>query len=226
MATPEEIQQGQRAMGELADYLDELIAVGVGRSGEHLLGVMSAARDRGEISTDEIRAMVLTLIFAGHETVTNQIGNGVLALIHHPEQLHLLRRRPDLVTGAVEEILRYDASVQSNSRQLVEDVEFGGQTLRRGEFVVVLAGAANRDPDQFADPDRFDVTRTDVQPMSFGAGMRFCLGAILARLELRAAFRRLARLDDLRLGVPEDELTYQRSTMFRGLLGLPVEFTP
>jgi cytochrome P450 len=170
-------------------------------------------------------AMVLTLIFAGHETVTNQIGNGMLALIRHPDQLRLLRERPELVPGAVEECLRYDASVQSNSRQLAEDVEFAGHRLRAGEFVVVLAGAANRDPEQFADPDRFDVTRTDVQPMSFGAGMRFCLGAILARIELRAAFSRLVRLPDVRLAVTDDELVYQRSSMFRGLLSLPIRFT-
>jgi cytochrome P450 len=224
VATPEEVRRGQVAMAELVDYLHGLIATRAADPGDDLLGAMLAARDR-QISTDEIMAMVLTLIFAGHETVTNQIGNGMLALIRHPDQLRLLRERPELVPGAVEECLRYDASVQSNSRQLAEDVEFAGHRLRAGEFVVVLAGAANRDPEQFADPDRFDVTRTDVQPMSFGAGMRFCLGAILARIELRAAFSRLVRLPDVRLAVTDDELVYQRSTMFRGLLSLPIRFT-
>jgi len=252
VAGPEEIARGQQAMAELAAYVDELVAGhghatgnghasdngpdgGNGHAGDDgpdgdspgggLLATMVAARD-GQISTEEITAMVLTLIFAGHETVTNQIGNGVLALIRHPDQLALLRARPELLHDAVEEILRYDSSVQSNSRQLAEDVEFGDQTMRRGEFVVVLAGAANRDPDQFTDPDRFDITRAEAQPLSFGSGMRFCLGAILARLELRAAFSRLALLPDLRLAVADAELVYHRSTMFRGLLSLPVTFTP
>jgi cytochrome P450 len=223
VADADEIRRGQEAMGELVDYLGKL-AAGGHVAGDSLLGVMLAHRDQ-DISTEEIQAMVLTLIFAGHETVTNQIGNGVLALIHHPDQLALLRARPELAPQAVEELLRYDTSVQSNSRQLDQDVELGGQQLRRGELVVILAGAANRDPAQFTDPDRLDITRTDVHPMSFGSGMRFCLGAYLARLELTAAFRGLAGLPDIRLAVPEQELVYQRSTMFRGLLSLPVDCT-
>jgi cytochrome P450 len=127
---------------------------------------------------------------------------------------------------AVEEFLRYDSSVQSNYRQLGEDVDLHGTTMHRGELVVGLLGAANRDPGKFADPDRFDITRTNVQPMSFGSGMRLCLGAILARLELTAAVRRLIALPDVRLAVDEADLGYQRSTMFRGLVRLPVAFTP
>jgi cytochrome P450 len=221
VAGPEEIRRGQAAVAELVEYLDGLVSV----PDDSLLGVMRSRRGQ-DISTAEIHAMVLTLIFAGHETVTNQIGNGVLALIHHPGQLELLRDNPDMAPQAVEELLRYDASVQSNSRQVGQDVEVAGHLMRRGDFVVVLAGAANRDPERFDDPDRLDITRTDVRPMSFGSGMRFCLGAHLARLELTAAFRALAGLPDLRLAVPEQELVYQRSTMFRGLLSLPVSCAP
>jgi cytochrome P450 len=224
VAGEDEIRRGQAAVVELVDYLDKLIADGR-VPGDGLLGVMLAHRDR-DIGMAEIQAMVLTLIFAGHETVTNQIGNGVLALVHHPDQLELLRTHPELAPRAVEELLRYDASVQSNSRQVDQDVELGGQTVRRGEFVVVLAGAANRDPTRYDDPDRLDITRTDVHPMSFGSGMRFCLGAYLARLELAAAFRGLAALPGLRLAGAEQDLVYQRSTMFRGLLSLPVDCTP
>lgn len=223
VAGEDEIRRGQGAIAELATYLDELVTAGRVPP-ESLLGVMLAHRDR-EIGLVEIHAMVLTLIFAGHETVTNQIGNGVLALIHNPGQLDLLRAHPELAPQATEELLRYDASVQSNSRQAGADVELAGHTVRRGEFVVVLAGAANRDPARFDDPDRLDITRTDVHPMSFGSGMRFCLGAYLARLQLAAAFRGLATLPSLRLAAGEHELVYQRSTMFRGLLSLPVDCT-
>jgi cytochrome P450 len=226
MAGPAEIARGQAAMDEFIEYLRELISARRAESGEDLLRTLLAAQNAGDISMDEIISVLITLVFAGHETVTNQIGNGLLALLRHPDQLELLRAGPGRVPGAVEEFLRYDSSVQSNSRQLGEDVELGGTTLRRGEFVVALLGAANRDPAQFADPDRFDILRTDIQPMSFGAGMRYCLGAILARMEATAAFGRLIGLADLRLTVPDEALAYQRSTMFRGLVSLPIAYTP
>ncbi|SFQ95582.1 Cytochrome P450 [Lentzea waywayandensis] len=215
-----EIADGQAAMTELTDYLTDLIRVS--RSSGDLLGILCAD---GSASREEVIAMVVTLIFAGHETVTNQIGNGVLALARHPAQLSLLRALPDLIPDAVEEMLRFDSSVQSNSRQLVDDLELRGRTLRRGELVVALMGAANRDPERFAEPDRFDVTRTGVHPLSFGSGMRHCVGAVLARLELAAVFRALVRLPGWALTRNPEELQYQRSTMFRGVLTLPIAFT-
>lgn len=208
-ASPEEIALGQTAMAEITEYLTS-------RTGG-LLGELAPV-----LSHEEIVSMGVTLIFAGHETVTNQIGNGVLALLRDPGQPALLRDRPELLPGAVEEVLRYDSAVQSNSRQLTDDVELGGRTLRQGEFAVAVLGAANRDPAQFADPDRFDVTRTGVRPMSFGSGIRHCVGAVLARLELTAAFRALVRLPGLELAISPDDLVYHRSTMFRGVLSLPV----
>ncbi|MCX2952846.1 cytochrome P450 [Lentzea sp. NEAU-D7] len=219
-AGPDEIADGQVAMAELTDYLTDLLRVR-GSSGD-LLGTLCAD---GSASREEVVAMVVTLIFAGHETVTNQIGNGVLALARHPSQLSLLRALPDLIPDAVEEMLRFDSSVQSNSRQLVDDLELRGRTLRRGELVVALMGAGNRDPERFADPDRFDVTRSGVRPLSFGSGMRHCVGAMLARLELAAVFRALVRLPGWVLKKNPDELQYQRSTMFRGVLTLPIAFT-
>jgi cytochrome P450 len=227
-ATPAEIERGHAAMGEFVDYLNALIARGSELDG--LLGVLVKAAGDGagapQATLAEVLSVVVTLAFAGHDTVTSQIGNGVLALLRHPDQLALLRQDPDRLPAAVEELLRYDSSVQSNSRMLQDDVELAGHRLPRGSVVVALIGAANRDPARFADPDRLDVTRPDNQPMSFGAGMRFCLGAILARVEARAAFARLVALDDLRLAVPAEELAYHRSTMFRGVLSLPVAFTP
>jgi cytochrome P450 len=230
-ATPAEIARGQVAMGEFVDYLRELIADGSARSVSGLIGMMLAANraDAGAgptASMSEILSTVVTLVFAGHDTVTNLIGNGVLALVRHPGQLALLRDDPGLLPQAVEEFLRYDSPVQSNSRKLDEDLELGGRTIRRGEFVVGLIGAANHDPAVFPEPGRFDITRTGIQPVSFGAGMRFCLGAMLARMEAKAAFRRLVELADLRLAVPDDDLVYLRSTMFRGVESLPVTFRP
>ncbi|MEN3310443.1 MAG: orsellenic acid oxidase [Micromonosporaceae bacterium] len=226
-ATPAEIERGHAAMGEFVDYLTALIARRRGAALDGLLGALLKATDDGaRVSLPEVLSVVVTLAFAGHDTVTSLIGNGLLALIRHPDQLDTLRRRPDILPSAVAELLRYDSSVQSNSRLLNEDVELHGYPMRRGEVVVALIGAANRDPAQFEDPDRLDVTRTDVQPMSFGAGMRFCLGAILARMEAKAAFGRLIALTGIRLAVPADELVYHRSTMFRGVTGMPVRFTP
>lgn len=221
-SSPAEVARGQAAMGEIVDYLRALAARG---GGSGLYWTMLATAD-GPDRVDEVISTVVTLVFAGHDTVTNQIGNALLALLRHPDQLELLRREPERMPGAVEEFLRYDSSVQSNYRLLGEDVELGGVTMRRGELVVGLMGAANRDPGKFADPDRFDITRPDVQPMSFGAGMRFCLGAILARLEAASAMGRLIGLADLRLAVPVEDLVYQRSTMFRGLARLPISFAP
>jgi cytochrome P450 len=226
-ATAAEVERGHAAMGEFVEYLDAFIARSHPAPDGLLGALVGAANGSGaRLSLSEAISVVVTLVFAGHDTVTNLIGNGLLALIRHPDQLGALRRNRDILPGAVDELLRYDSSVQSNSRLLSEDVELHGRNMRRGEVVVALIGAANRDPAQFSNPDRFDVSRTDVQPMSFGAGMRYCLGAMLARMEAKAAFGRLIDLPDLRLRVPVEELRYHRSTMFRGVTRMPVAFRP
>ncbi|GAA2040086.1 cytochrome P450 [Polymorphospora rubra] len=228
----EEIRKGNIAMGAFADYLRELIEIRKAQPRDDLISIMLAEVETstraGErpVSINEIISTIISVVFAGHDTVTNQITNTILALLRHPEQLELLRRDRSLIPGAVEEGLRYDSAVQSNSRRLGEDVELGGKLLKKGDFVVALMGAANRDPAQFDDPDRFDITRTGVQPMSFGAGMRFCLGAVLARIELRSALDRLVNLENMRLACAEEDLSYQRSSMFRSLVDLPITFDP
>jgi cytochrome P450 len=232
LPTDEEIRIGHRAMGEFSDYLTELIANRPKGPSEDLIGVMLQALEEGRsggerpFTLSAVISSVISVVFAGHDTVTNQISNSVLAFIHHPDQRDLLRQDPSRMPDAVSECLRYDSAVQSNSRRLTEDVELGGVTMREGDFVVALMGAANRDPREFPDPDRFDITRTGVHPMSFGAGMRYCLGAILGRLEIAAALDRLIWLDDMRVTIPEEDFVYQRSSMFRGLASLPVAFTP
>lgn len=225
--TPQAAARGNAAMGEFADYLRKLLP-GIQRDHQDsLLGALAAAAGDGRLSQDELISMAITLILSGHETTTSLIANGVLALLRHPAQFARLRANPALLGSAVEEILRYDAPVQSNTREAREDTELGGRRLRRGDLVVVLQGAANRDPRQFRDPDRFDICRAGNHPVSFGAGPRFCLGATLARMEARAALGTLAeRVQDVQLAVPAANLQYEPTSMFRALTALPVTLTP
>lgn len=221
--TPEAASRGNAAMGEFVSYMRGLLPA---LRQDCLLGTLAAAADDGLMSQDELISMAITLVLSGHETTTGLIGNSLLALLHHPDQVALLRQDPGLITTAVEECLRYDAPVQSNTREVRRDTGLGGKTLRRGDMVVVLQGAANRDPAQFPDPDRFDITRTGVHPISFGAGPRHCLGAPLARLEARIALGALARrTQDMQVTIPAHELRYQPSSMFRVLDSLPVALT-
>jgi orsellenic acid P450 oxidase len=224
--TPEARDRGNAAMGEFVEYVRELLPT-LRRGGQDsLLGGLAMATNEGLMTEDELISMAITLILSGHETTTNLIGNGLLALLRHPQQLELLRETPNLITNAVEECLRYDAPVQQNTREVQQDTELGDKALRRGEMVVVLQGAANRDPAQFPEPDRFDTTSTGIHPISFGVGRRFCLGAPLARLEAKIAFGRLlSRARDLELAAPDDELSYHPSSMFRALTSLPIALT-
>jgi cytochrome P450 len=181
---------------------------------------MVRARDEGKITEEEMVANFILLFCAGHDTVVNLFGNGLLGLFRHRDQLELLRREPSLVKGAVEELLRYDTSIQIARRTALEPVEVGGRWIGAGQYVVCSLGAGNRDPDVFEDPDRLDVTRKNVKPLSFGGGIHYCLGAPLARIEGEIGFRTLlARLPDLEL----DTLTpkWRQNTTLRGLESLP-----
>lgn len=225
--TPEARDRGNAAMGSFVDYVRGLLPTLREDGQDSLLGALASATDEGLMSEDELISMAITLILSGHETTTNLIGNGLLALLRHPDQLALLRDTPNLISDTVEECLRYDAPVQQNTREVQQDTELGGKTLRRADMVVVLQGAANRDAAQFPEPDRFDITRTGIHPISFGVGRRFCLGAALARLEARVALGRLvARTRDLELAVEGPGLGYHPSSMFRALTSLPIAITP
>jgi cytochrome P450 len=180
------------------------------------------AEEAGDrLSTEELRANIGLLFGAGHETTTNLIGNGLLALHRSPEQWQRLKADPSLIPGAVEELLRFDSSVQMSGRVTNTEVEVGGVTLPAGESVVTLLGAANRDPAQYADPETLDVGRQNVRPMSFGGGIHHCLGAQLARLEAELVFTALVeRLPNLEL--PEKDTPAWRGTFtLRGLHKLP-----
>ncbi|MCB1005299.1 MAG: cytochrome P450, partial [Acidimicrobiales bacterium] len=174
---------------------------------------------------EEIVSTAILLFGAGFETTTNLIGNGLLTLLRHPDELARLRTDPTLVPGAVEEILRYESPVQINARTALHDADLLGEPIETGTLVVTFLGAANRDPLRYEEPETFDVGRTDVQPLSFGWGIHHCLGAELARVEGQIAFERLlARFP--RMDLVHDRASWRPSLTLRGLAELQVQVTP
>jgi cytochrome P450 len=191
--------------------------------GNDLMSMLIQAQENDALTFDEVAGFFNLLLLAGNETTTNLIGNGLYALMRHPEQLEALRRDPALMPGAIEEMLRWDCPVQATGRNILRDCEFAGVRLREGTVVVVLNGAANRDPAQFPDADRFDIRRDPNDHVAFGEGIHFCLGAALARLEgsiaIGAALNRFPRL---RLDEGREEPRYKKSFNVRGLVSLPL----
>ena len=224
IAHPHLARELDTALAEFRAYLRGLVAERRQRPRDDLLSDLVAAVDDGErLAEDELVATSINLLFAGHETTTNLIGNGTLALLRHPEQLDLLRRRPELLPGAVEELLRYDSPVQRVRRITTCDILIGGREIPKGTPVTAFLGSANRDPAQWDRPDELDVTRPDVVPMSFGGGPHYCIGAALARLEGRIAFETLlGRFDELRLS-ESFQNRWHPNVAFRGLVELPLE---
>ncbi|MEV7077951.1 cytochrome P450 [Streptomyces sp. NPDC093516] len=201
------------------------------RSPRHdLLSALVEARDGGDgrLSEEELVGTALMLVVAGHESTVNLLGNAVLSLLRHPAQLRLLRERPELMPGAVEEFLRHDSPVErSTNRYAAEDIELGGVAIPRGGIVVVALGSAGQDAPQTGGGEAavLDVTRPHARHLAFGHGIHHCLGAPLARLESTIALRTLlARLAELELAVPEAELEWIDSGIIRGVLALPVRY--
>ena len=188
------------------------------------MSALVLAEEAGDRLTQyELFGTVSLLLAAGNETTTNLIGNGLLALLRNPEQLERLRAEPDLMDSAVEELLRYDSPVQFTARIPTEDLEFRDRSFEKGQLVVVVLGAANRDPEAFPDPDRLDIARADERHLSFGMGSHFCLGAPLARLEAAIAFKHLLRrFPDLHLDTDPERLRWRKLSFLRGLETLPV----
>lgn len=213
--------QAFEARDALAQYLSGVVEQRRQQPGEDLISALLAVEHQGEVLTHrELLVMCNLLLVAGHETTVNLIGNGLQALLAHPEQLQLLQREPGLIESAVEELLRFDSPVQLTGRVVAEDLSLAGVEMRAGQFVVVLLGAANRDPEQFPDPDRLDLGRQPNHHLAFGRGIHFCLGAPLARVEGQVAIGSLVRrFPRLRL----DGEPVQRDTVtLRGLESLPV----
>ena len=162
------------------------------------------AEEQGDkFSEEELYSMFVILQIGGHETTTNLIANGMLALLQHPDQLEMLCADPALIEDAVEEMLRFYCPIQTTGRIAIDDMELAGQSIRKGQLVQFVLGAANRDPAKFANPDRFDITRKDNRHLAFAIGPHFCIGAALARLEARIAIgsmlKKLTNYDFIRL---------------------------
>ena len=222
--TVETIQRIERAVEEFVDYLTNLARKRRAEPADDLMSALVAVQDCGDRFTDdELISTCFLLLVAGHETTINLVGNSMLALLRHPGQLRRLRQDPALIRSAIEELLRYDGTVQITTRIVKGEVEIDGQTLSDGEAVFPVLGAANRDPDQFADPDRLDLGRIDNRHLSLSNGPHFCLGAPLARLEGEIAIGTLVRrLPRLRLDT--DTLEWRPSPGLRGLEALPVAY--
>jgi cytochrome P450 len=222
--SPDKYRRAQAGMREMAEYFKSLIAARRAEPEDDLISAMLRPEADGDVlSDDELVAACSLLLFAGHETTSNLIGNGLWALLHHPAEMERLLAAPDLIAPAVEEMLRWDGPSHAFVRVMAEDAELAGKTLRKGDRVFAMMNAANRDPAVFDDPDRFDVARAPNKHLTFAAGIHFCLGAPLARLEGQIAVARLLqRLTDLRLET--DALEWLDSMILRGVKSLPVSF--
>ncbi len=181
-----------KAIAETESYFRDIIAARRDALGDDLLSsLITAETEAGLLSEQELISACALILFAGHETTTNLIGNGILALLEHPGELARLQRTPDAMPSAVEEFLRYDTPVQRMSRVAMEDLTIGESQIAKGQRIYLLIAAANRDPEVFADPDRLDVFRADNRHLGFGLGIHYCSGAALGRLEAQAAVKEL-----------------------------------
>lgn len=199
MASAEAVARAEVASTRMNEYFRDLLAERRKSPTDHLIGALIQARDGSDrLTEDELIATIILLFAAGFETTTNLIGNGLITLLRNREQMALLRERPSLAHGAVEEMLRYESSVQLDARTALEPAEVAGCPVEEGQIVLTLLGGANRDPVRVPEPDRFDIERTGTQHISFAAGIHYCLGAPLARIEADIVFNRLlARFPDL-----------------------------
>lgn len=210
---------------EFRNYLADWISKVRQQPGDDLISQLVIAEEQGDrLTEDELFNLVMLLIIAGHETTVNLIGNGMLALLQHPDQLRLLQSRPELIHTAIEEMLRYNGPVEfSTGRWVREDLVFKGVSMKKGEYVAVSLSSANRDPEQFNDPDLFDISREKNPHLAFGKGIHLCLGAPLARLEGEIAINTLLkRYPNIRLKVDVSELEWRPGMIVRGVKEMPL----
>jgi len=221
-----EIEQQNSYNMAMAEYCNRLFELRRRHPGDDLTTHLVQAEENGNtLTNEELTANVILLFGAGHETTVNLIGNGLLALYRHPDQLKLLKSNLSQMGSAIEELLRYDSSVQATGRTALEYVgEVGGISLEKGQSVICLLGSANRDPAVYSDPDRLDISRRDVHPLSFGGGIHYCVGAQLARIEAEIAIATLLRrlphlhLDDI------EHSDWRQTFVLRGLNKLPASW--
>jgi cytochrome P450 len=209
---------------ELREYFRSLANERRKQPKDDMMSGLLAARELGDkLNEDELLATCILLAFAGHATTAQLTGKGMLLLLQNPDQLELLRNDPSLIVGAVEEMLRYESTLQLVYRATTEDVTIAGKPIPRGQMIFVSLAAANRDPAQFPDPDRFDIRRDASKHVSFGHGIHYCVGAALGRLESQIAINTiLRRLPNLKLCA--EGIRREPSLLLRGLVELPVTF--
>jgi cytochrome P450 len=219
-------QQRMEAIGMLANYMKDMIAQRRAEPTDDLIGELVLARDEDDrLSEDELIFLCLVLLVAGYETTANQISNFVYLLLTHPDQMALLRERPELLPTAVEELLRFIplSTLAAFPRYAKAEVTLSGGTVAKGQPVLTSTNAANRDPRIFADPDRLDITRPATSHLAFGAGPHHCLGASLARMELHVSLKLLIeRLPGLRLAIEANDVSWKPTLLLRGPMELPV----
>ena len=215
----------KRLMEDFIRYMTKLFDERRRQPQDDLITSLLQVEEAGDrLSQEELYSMIILLVVAGHETMVNLIGNGVLALLTHPAELNKLRVNPELMATAIQELIRYDGPVErAMMRFAADDIAFDEGTIQRGDVVSLVLSAANRDPAVFPDPDRLELERDASRHVGFGGGIHYCLGAPLARIEARIAIEMLLRrLPNLRLAVPIDELRWRTVPVIRGMYHLPV----
>ena len=222
--TLEIARRAQVSLIAMNEYFRQLLPQRRAALGDDLMSqLIRAEATGGIITTKELLAQCCTLLFAGHETTRNLLGNGMLALLQHPQQWQALQADPALLPSALKELLRFDSPVQYTGRRLKVDVEMHGQLMRKGDLVIPLIGAANRDPARFSEPDRLDIQRNEGAHLSFGYGPHVCIGATLTYLEGEIAMRSvMRRLPQLRLASATQ--SWGGNAVYRSLNALPLQF--
>ena len=209
------VESSQASLLDMKDYLRSLLAERRQKPRDDFMTELVSAEEDGQrLSEDELLSTCVTLLIAGHETTTSLISNAVYSLLRHEGAADRLRREPELIEPAIEEVLRYESPKQRDFRLLANDVELHGQTLRKGQLAIQLLGSANRDPRQFDDPDSFILDRKPNRHIAFGFGIHFCLGSPLARLEARIAVSELLRRQP-NLSLATEDVHWERRNLFR-----------
>ena len=246
--SPQLMEKAAQSLAEMTEYITELSRLRRDQPHDDLLSVLlsvvdddeqlecphphhaksqgSPAREEhpsSQLTQEELVANINILLSTGHETTTHLIGNGVLVLLQHPAQMQKLRNQPGLVPSAIEEIMRFENPVQITYRSAIEDAEIDGRQIHKGDLVNSILGSANRDPERYTEPDRFDITRNEGRHLNFGLGIHFCIGASLVRLEAEIAFNTILRRFP-KLELETESLDWQEHPIFRGLKSLSVSF--
>lgn len=221
---PEHVAHVRQSLDEMYQYFGAAVSDHQAHPRNDLISAFLEAEHEGDrLTDDEVIANTIMTMVGGQETTTSLIGNGLLTLLRHPAQLQALRSDASLIPAAIEEMLRFESPIQHTARMTVDDLELGGQRIHQRQAVIAVLGAANRDPERFADPDRFDIYRPDNRHVAFGWASHFCFGAPLARLEAHVVFETiLRRAPTLRLDLQTP--TWQDNLCYRGVTALPITF--